>query len=351
MSEILLLMTGGTICSTENSITHKRNTNADSAKRKITENFRKSNSGYASLVTFAQYIPIDILSENMTLDRLNILVSFLREKLHGKKYKGIVILHGTDTPAFTSSLLSVILCGIDVPVFIVASHSPLDTEGTNGNDNFRISVDLIMNGIAPNVYFIYKNTDGTVLLHYGAHLEQCRSYSNDFYSADAVVINEQKPCEKGLLFETDTPLIDKIDTLHGKVIRISPYVGIDYSLFCLDGVDAVIHETFHSQTACAEVSELSDSYSDNSVLSLIKKCKEKNIPFILSPCSEESFKYESTSLLLKSGAVPVYGMTSEMTYMKTLVGISLGLTENALTEFLRTSLNREFLRGFDFEKK
>ena len=345
-SEILLIMTGGTICSTENSVTHKRNTNADSAKRKITENFNKSSSGYAGTVTFDEYIPIDILSENMTTDRLNILVNFLRDKIHGHDYKGIVILHGTDTPAFTSSLLSLILCGIDVPVFIVTSHSPLDDSFTNGNDNFRMSVDLIMNGIAPNVYFVYKNTDGKTYLHYGAHLEQCKSYSNDFHSRSAVLIDEHNPHEKGIPFETDSMLIDKFGSLSGKVLRISPFVGIDYSVFSLDSVNAVVHETYHSQTACAEVSSVSKNYSDNSVLSLIKRCREKNIPFILSPCSAEAFKYESTSLLLKEGAIPVYGMTHEMAYIKTLLGISMGLSEKELSDFLNQSFNREFTVRF-----
>ncbi|MBQ3150826.1 MAG: asparaginase [Clostridia bacterium] len=344
--EILLVMTGGTICCTEDSVTHKRNTNADSAKSKITKNFLLSDSGYASNVLFDEFIPIDILSENMTLDRLNVLVDFLRGKITTKDYKGIVLLHGTDTPAFTSSLLSLLLCGIDVPVFIVTSHSPLDNPDTNGNDNFRISVELIMNGIAPNVYFVYKNTDGRVFLHYGAHLPQCCSYSNDFYSRTAVLIDENNPCEKGIRFETDTALINKLQRLSGRVLQITPYVGIDYSAFCLDNVNAVVHETFHSQTACAEVDSLCDSYSENSVLSLIERCNKRNIPFILSPCSEESFKYESTSLLLQSGAVPVYGMTKEMTYIKTLVGISLGLNNKDLTDFLNTSFNREFTARF-----
>lgn len=345
-NEILLVLTGGTICSVEDKTTNKRNSNADFAKRMITEIFSKGQSDYAGFVTFDEYIPIDVLSENMTLEKLNVLVSFLKEKLGSKMYKGIVILHGTDTPAFTSSLLSLILCGIGIPVFIVSSHLPLWEDETNGNDNFRMAIELIMNGVEPNVYFIYKNTDGTSLLHYGARLKQCESYSQDFYSDGAIKIDEHRPAQKGLRFETDGMLINKMDTLTSSVLKISPYVGLDYSRFTLDGIKAVVHETFHSQTACAQIATADEKYTNFSVLSLLDRCNESGIPFFLFPCSEQSYKYGSTKLLLDKGALPVYGMTSEMMYIKTLVGVSLKLQKNELHSFLKKSINREFIARF-----
>ena len=119
---ILLILTGGTICSFSNS---NREQSADTKKAQtvIVENFRKSTSVYSSedCVAFNPISPLNMLSENMNINSWNTLINSLKEQ-NFSSCDGVIILHGTDTLAYTASLLSLLLAGITVPVIMVSSQ-------------------------------------------------------------------------------------------------------------------------------------------------------------------------------------------------------------------------------------
>ena len=136
MDKILLILTGGTICSAVN-VDGKRTVDSENAKYKIIDNFRKSGSLF-SKIDFEARMPIDTLSENMTIEKWSILLNELKN-IKSDDYKGIIILHGTDTLAYTACMLSLVMGKKGLPVCLVSSHSPVDLEGTNANVNFRSS--------------------------------------------------------------------------------------------------------------------------------------------------------------------------------------------------------------------
>lgn len=332
MNKILLILTGGTICSYENA-EGKRATDAECAKYKIISEFRKSGSPFCD-IAFDTIMPLDTLSENMTLQKWNILLDKLR-KVESEKYKGIIILHGTDTLAYTASLLSLVMSEKNLPVCLVSSHSPIDCEGTNANINFRTAVQLIMNGIKPNVYAVYHNSDGKTYLHYGVHLLQCGNYSNDFFSKDMIAVDViEKVCAESIGFENCNNLLSEVRSLDGNVLLINPFVGLNYDNFNLTNVSAVVHTTYHSQTVCVEG-------ENNSFAEFAKRCKKEGVSLVLTPSDENSYSYVSTASALENGVIPVSGMTDEMVYVKSIVGCSLGYKENELCEFLNTDINFE----------
>lgn len=346
MDKILVMLTGGTICSAPNE-NKKRQSDAESAKSYIISDFEESDSPFAKVVTFdtVKLVP-DILSENMTIASWNGLLDLLRE-VKWEDYKGVIILHGTDTLAFTASLLSLLLCGVPVPLCMVSAQLPLRTpdgkkeERTNGYANFRTAAELIMNGIAPNVYAVYRNMDGKMLLHYGAHLKQCPNYSNDFHSVSEIEITASS-C-KGKAFGTDSLYLDKLTGLKDEVMLITPYVGINYARFNIEGLSAIVHGTYHSDTVCVERKKDSEAYGRFSVLSLLERCKERDIPLFLAPCDEAAFAYDSTGDALRSGALGIARTTLETAYVKALIGVSLGYKGDALIKFLKTDINCEFV--------
>ena len=330
--KILLILTGGTICSSENS-EGKRSAHADEAKYKIVSSFRESGSPFSD-VDFDYRTPLNILSENMTVSSWNILLNDLRsiESING--YKGIILLHGTDTLAYTSSLLSFMLTHLEIPVILVSSQLPIDSEGTNAKVNFRAATELIMNGIAPNVYAVYRNSDGNLYLHYGNHLRQCQSFSDDFFSTDMEKISDAENAKLcGRPFSSDAGLLKKTAELKGGVLTIAPYVGTDYSCYNLQNVSAVIHYTYHSQTVCVE--------GESSILTLAGMCQKTNTDLFLAPCDSDSYKYVTTGKALESGAVPIGALTPEAAYTKVLAGCSLGLRGTELAAFISQEINGE----------
>ena len=345
--KILLILTGGTICSfpDENG---EKSPHTEKAERLIRTIFKNSGSKY-SQVEFDDKVPLNILSENITLDSWNKLVSAIRG-YNIDDYRGVIILHGTDTLAYTSSMLSLLLAGSSVPVFLVSSQLPLTEDGANGNDNFKVAVHLIMEGIKPNVYVPYRNMDGKMYVHLGAHLCQCPVLSNDFKSMDPYYIEDvDNPQMAGIPFESNEDIIKKIGMFTPSVLMISPYVGLDYSRVKMSGIKAVVHGTYHSQTLCVEKTRRNDNISCYSVLKL-KKCFKKTgkkVPLFLQPSnyvlSGNVSCYETTAEVVRQGAVAVWGMTEEMVYVKTIVGVALGYRASALENFVcNKRINHEF---------
>src|SRR4029453_11372642 len=59
---------------------------------------------------------------------------------HRHSYDGFVVLHGTDTMAYTSSALAFLLRGLGKPVIITGSQIPLGVLRSDGRQNFLTAV-------------------------------------------------------------------------------------------------------------------------------------------------------------------------------------------------------------------
>ncbi len=357
--KILIILTGGTICSFANE-NGEQQADTSRAETLIVKNFRNGDSEYRkeSAVGFDTKRPLNILSENMTIRHWNTLISRLKT-YDFSKYDGVIILHGTDTLAYTSSLLSLLLAGIGRPVFMVSSQLPLYESESNGNDNFKTAVEHIVKGIAPNVYAAYRNDwveDGkkrsVMYIHYGAHLLQCQSHSNNFYSSD------MKPLEDGEFFEgvaaqSARPLLYECVRLKNCVLKIMPYVGLDYSRLSLRGVKAVLHHTYHSSTMSvnpyhADVDikkEAEINFSKDSIMHLKRRCDTANAELYIEPCDKDvTYRYKTTGIVIRSGVGTCWRTTSEMAYAKLLVGCAMGYEKQQLQDFVNKEINGEFIR-------
>lgn len=324
-SEILVILTGGTICSAVGA-EGKRFSNAERALPVITEQFKKSASRFDSAVDFRiKSLKQDILSENMTLQVWNELLDIFREEdSFSPKCKGIIVLHGTDTLAYTSAFLACALAGAPVPIFTVAAQLPPEMEGSNAHANFRAAVALILNGIAPNVYTVYRNleadgvTPAEFLLHLGKELTQRANAGCNFHSEHEIPLDDlENPSLKGVPFGKTDFVLNSMGKLTDSVLLIEPHTGLRYDRFLLDGVKAVVHGTYHSETVCVQ-----ESNSPYSVLWFLKRLAERGIPLILCPCDGTDYAYASTSKAIENGAVPAGRITLESAYTKALVDLA-----------------------------
>ena len=67
------------------------------------------------------------------------------------------------------------------------------------------------------------------------------------------------------------------------------------------------------------------------------------IPIFIQPCDENAYSYETTGIALRSGIIPIKGMTGETAYTKLLAGLSLGCEGSELVNFMNTDINGEFI--------
>lgn len=61
-------------------------------------------------------------------------------------YDGIVVTHGTDTMAYTASVLSFMLPGLDLPVVLTGSQLPIEHPLTDGLENLRTAFAMAASG-------------------------------------------------------------------------------------------------------------------------------------------------------------------------------------------------------------
>lgn len=351
MKKILLILVGGTICTALNdegtlSVSEK-------AGSMLTENFYNCNSDFKDEVIFECSENLFILSENMTVDKWNIMIETYRKLTENKSYDGIIFAHGTDTLAFSASLFSMLLSGTKTPVFFVSANKRLDLPESNGNENFRCATECVCNSIEPNVYVCYKNiSDSQMYIHLASRLEQCKNYSEDFYSKGAIrfdgissleKIKKEFPCE-----QTESLIdITACNKLSECVLWLQPYVGINYDAYDYSRFSAVLHGSFHSGTACCEKTKVCADYGNNSILKMIDKCTWQDVYFSPSELSGEI--YETVDIIGNHispdgrKARFLYGFTNETAYAKLLIAYSLFDDENKRDEFINTQCNFEII--------
>ena len=358
MKKILLILVGGTICTYKNekgmlSVTEK-------AGALLKANFENSDSVFSDKVEIELSDNLYILSENMTIDKWNTIIETYRTLTKNKKYEGIIFAHGTDTLAYSASLFSMLLSSTDIPVFFVSSNERLESPRSNGDANFKYAVECICRGISPNVYVTYKNlSDGQMYLHLASRLEQCRNYSEDFYSADALNITDICDLNHEEYFK-------KIDKLYPQskrksfiniyddfklsdcVLMIWPYTGINYDSFKYERYLAVLHGTYHSGTACSEKTEHNSGYSNSSILHMIDVCAnlEPSVDTYLSPSWTTGDIYETVGIIESHSANNqkinfLYGYTTETAYAKLLIAYSVFKGKKERMEFINTECNFE----------
>ncbi len=394
---ILVFLTGGTICSTYNTREGEgRIKSSDSdIGTKLEAYFSSSDSEYADKVAFDRTENLGYFSENMTVENWNVLLRRFRSACSETKdgtpitlsqlseiYDGIVIAHGTDTLAYSSAVFSLLLKWIGIPVFLVSSNEALERERANGNVNFRAAVECICKGIPQGVFVTYQNpSDGRTYLHYASQVTQCASYREDFYSAEMLDITD-RDFDKILRFASryevgsnkalpNGKIINPLEplTLVNDVLKIEPYIGLNYDCFDFSKCKYVLHGAYHSGTVCscfyeektampphdAADSSAQDSriHTANSVQHLIDGCSDapsvKGI--VIAPAQGVGDLYDTVPVITdyvhrrkpRCFVRFAYGCTSEMYYAKLVIASSLGFTDDETDDFLTEKYCSEFV--------
>ena len=319
MKNILVLFTGGTIGSTatEGTIDISGGT-----PFKLLQLFQQQTPNHQD-IHFTTRQPLQILSENLAPPAWKILIAAL-EAEHINQYDGVIITHGTDTLAYTAAALSFYFNNLKVPMLLVSSDYPLDDPRANGLANFNCAIEFILQKIQLGVFVPYRNQQQKKThVHQASRLSCSLQLTGDFYSVQGNSFAQfEKKRFSGLLVSTipdedhNRPTSPAITARFcSRILMIKPYPGLDYSHFNLELVDVVLHDLYHSGTACT-----SSQWGENhSLLSFIKRCNAKNIPVYLAPAIQSSDAYQSTRALLDLGTEMIWNMSIESAYIKLML--------------------------------
>ena len=332
-TRILLVFTGGTI----GSLSENGNIDLDpKARFKLLELFKQRYPNSAA-IDFKPVQALQILSENLhPLDWTTLIETI--ESENPDAFDGIIITHGTDTLAFSASALGLYFNHLDKPVLMVSSNLPLENPDANGIPNLIAAVDFIVQAKAVGVFVAYQNPGEILEIHQATRLSSCLPLSGDFMSIQSKSFMRYEAGRFEQLYPLTTTAQLKVKAdFSARILLVRPYPGLNYQNFNLENIDLVLHDLYHSGTACTR-----DAYGDFYNLScFIHNCQQLDLPVYLCPSLYSDSAYSSTRELLASGAEMIWNTTLETTYAKLLLAFGNFRNRQEREQFLQNNIAGE----------
>ena len=259
-------------------------------------------------------------------------------KHHYEQYDGFLILHGTDTMAYTASALSFMLQNLAKPVMLTGSQVSLGLTKTDARENLINALYLLQHYPIPEVTVYFNN-----YVFRGNRVTKVNASSYDAFNSPnfsalikmATMVEIQMPISKK---EVNAPLIIQV-IKPAKFMHITLFPGIDAD--CLRPLvtalpQAVIIKSYGVGNAPSK---------NKNLLELLKQLAEKNILLInSSQCLQAKVsmqEYATGQVLFECGAVSAADMTDEAIICKLYYLFSLALSLKDIKRKFMSNLNGE----------
>lgn len=260
------------------------------------------------------------------------------------KFDGFVILHGTDTMAYTASALSYMLENLDKPVVMTGSQLPIGILRTDGKENLITSIEIAaakQNGLAvvPEVciYFDFKLSRGNrTSKRHADHFSAFHSTNYPLLAKAGVDIkfyheNIYHPNSKGIL-KANTNFDENV-----VILKLFPGISrmVFESIVNIPGLKGIVLETFGS----------GNIPSVPWMVQQIKKAIKKGIIILnVTQCEGGSVKmghYRTSQELVSAGVVSGEDMTTEAAVTKLMFLLGQGLSDEDLKLYLKKNRSGE----------
>ena len=337
-ASILLIYTGGTIGMIQNPETGALTSfNFDHLLQHVPE-IKQFN---LDIFAYAFEPPID--SSDMNPSSWSELVSIIYSNY--ERYDGFVILHGTDTMAFTASALSFMLEGLMKPIILTGSQLPIGALRTDGKENLLTAIEIAA----------AKNPDGTPVVPEVCvffHEKLMRGNRTTKISAenfDAFESNNYPVLARsGIEINFNTHYIKPYDsgsvltphyTMDSNIIIFSLFPGIGpdivKKILCSPDIKGIIFRTFGSGNA-PQSTWLTEA--------LTEATKAGKVIVNITQCSTGSVKmhlYETGRQLLEAGIISGKDSTVEAALTKLMYLLGQGLTPEVIRSEMKRSIAGE----------
>lgn len=335
-TSILIIYTGGTIGMIADEETKALVPfNFDNIHKQIPELGR-----FQCKLDFTCFDPI-IDSSNMNPAIWIELSKLIKENY--EEYDGFVVLHGSDTMAYTASALSFLLENLNKPVVFTGSQLPLGVLRTDGRENLITAIEIAAaledeTPLVPEVcvYFENRLMRGNRTTKYNAENFNAFISGNLPLLADIGIYIKYnrniilKPNFKKL--KVHTRMDDNV-----AILKLFPGISENFvrSILNTDGLKGLILESFGSGNAPSEqwFIDLLDEYINKGIIIL-------NVTQCMAGAVEHG-KYETSIKLNNIGVISGRDITSEAAITKMMYLFGKGHEASEVKELLNKSLRGE----------
>ncbi len=338
--KILIIHTGGTIgmVPTENGFAPKPGVLLEELK-----NIRDLSSPDMPGWDLIEFEPL-LDSTNIRYEQWNSIADAIA--LYYDKYDGFVVLHGTDTLAYSASALSFMLEGLDKPVVFTGAQIPLCQLRSDGRDNLITSMMIAADGVIREVSLCFGDSilRGNRAIKYSADGMMAFTSPNFNRLGDAGITIEYNHASINEYEKTGLhsgPLnIVKLKESRIAVIKIVP--GIQFDIFepiMLESLDGLVLETFGKGNIPDYDPALSRLISEAS------RCGTIVVVCTQCPAGTVSLgTYKAGSALVEAGAVSGGNMTIEAVITKLTYLLSKGLPKEEIRRLMQADLRGELTK-------
>lgn len=272
-------------------------------------------------------------SSNMTVHEWNLIAEEIEKRYHD--YCGFVILHGTDTMAYTASALSFMLENLNKPVILTGSQIPFCEIRSDARDNLIASLMIAADGKACEVclYFGGKLFRGNRATKYSADGLEAFKSPNHLYLAEAGI--DIKYSDALLRLPSNKPLnVKRLQPVPIGVIKVFP--GIQFELFepiMTDKLSGIVIEAFGAGNVPGGEHELlpiiKKAVSNGTVITVCTQCPRGRVTL---------GAYETSIMLKDAGAVCGYDLTTEAAVAKLYYLFSCGHDSMKIKRLMETDI-------------
>jgi L-asparaginase len=253
------------------------------------------------------------------------------------RFDGFIVLHGTDTMAYSASALSFMLENLSKPVVFTGSQLPIGSLRTDAKENLITAIEIAASvtddkPVVPEVTILFQNKlfrGNRTIKHNAEEFKAYQSYNYPVLAETGVHIRFTYSAIHYAEIEENFRIQTELDT---NVTILKLYPGIKK-------LRAVVLETFGAGNAPNEawfIDEIENAINRGIIILSVTQCAEGRV---------EMGMYETSKTLEKIGVVSGHDITTEAAITKLMYLLGKFPEKSDVIRNLNTSLRGEISIG------
>lgn len=260
------------------------------------------------------------------------------------KFDGFVVLHGTDTMAYSASALSFMLENLSKPVVFTGAQLPIGTLRTDGKENFISAIEIAAahkdgKPIVPEVTIFFENMlyRGTrTTKHNADYFDAFRSHNYPELAKAGINITYNIA---DIHYPNKEQELKIHTSLNANIAILKIFPGITPNVLDgylhINGLKGLILESYGSGNATSELwftDKISEMVKKGVIIISVTQC---------SAGSVDMGAYETSLGLIEAGVYSGYDITTEAALAKLMFLLGQDYNKKEINEFLTTSIRGE----------